>query len=125
MARGEEAHPTGEGKHPLAHRHGGEDVADQVIGAVLHPAGGARRTDVRFAGEGHEPLETAAGTADSDEAPDQDSASHIGTQVALDEGGDAAAVRAALAGRREKRLQPLADNGVEERLLRLPPAVTA
>jgi hypothetical protein len=78
---------------------------------------------VGVAAEGHQTLETAAGTADPGEAAGQDAAVEVGAQVALDVGGEAAAGWAAVAGGSEEGLEPLADEGVEEGLLGLAPSV--
>lgn len=76
-----------------------------------------------LAAEGHQPLETAAGTADPGESAGQDAAVEIGAQVAFDVGWQAPSGRAALARCGEEGLEPAADDGVEEGLLRLAPAV--
>jgi len=73
--------------YPLAHRDGEEDVADEVVGAVLHAAGGARGADRGLAREGDEPLEATVRASDSRETSGQDSTSRVGVQVALHEGG--------------------------------------
>jgi hypothetical protein len=49
----------------------------------------------------------------------------LGAQVAFHEGGQAEAVGAPVASDREERLEPLADDLMEERLLGLPPPVSA
>jgi hypothetical protein len=104
---------------------GGQDVPDEVVRPVLHPAGGAGGADRGLAREGHQPLETAVGTANSREAVCQNSTGEEGAQVAFHEGGQAAAVGAPVASGREERLEPLADDLMEERLLGLPPPVSA
>jgi hypothetical protein len=94
-----------------------------VVGAILHAPGGAGRADRRLAGEGDQPLETAGGAANSPETAGQDSAIHVSARLALDEGGQAAAVGAALTSSGKKGLEPLSHDLVEEGLLGLPPAV--
>ena len=79
----------------MPHRNRRQDVADEVVGAVLHAPGGARGADRGLAGEGDEPLETTGGAANSPETSGQDSAIHVSAQLAFDEGGQAAAVGAA------------------------------
>ena len=76
MAGREEANPAREGEHP--HRHLGQDVPDEVVRPILHPAGGAGAADRSLAREGHEPLETAVGTANSREAVCQNSTGEVG-----------------------------------------------
>jgi hypothetical protein len=71
MACREEAHPAREREDPLPHRDGREDVADEVVGAVLHAAGGARGADRGFAGKGDEPLEAAVRASDPCETSGQ------------------------------------------------------
>src|SRR3990172_1828947 len=110
-------------EHPLAKWHGREDVADQVVGTVFHATGGARGTDRGLAGEGDEPLEATVRTSDSRESSGQDPTRSVSAQVAFHERGQAAAVTAPLAGVREEGLEVLPHDGLEERLLRLPPAV--
>jgi len=56
------AQPEGQRQHPLPHRHGGDDVIDQMRGLLRHPsavAAGAQAADL--AGEGDEQLGAAAG----------------------------------------------------------------
>ena len=89
MAGREEADPARKREHPLSDGDGGEDVPDEVLGGVLHPAGVAGGADVGLAGEGHEPLETAVRTANSREAAGEDAAVEVGAQLALDEGRQA------------------------------------
>jgi hypothetical protein len=60
-----EPEPARERQDPLAHGHPREDVADEVVGGVLHAPGVAARAAARLAAEGDQPLETAVGTADS------------------------------------------------------------
>ena len=88
-------------------------------GAVLHATRGARRADVRFAGERDEPLEAAAGAAHASEAVREDPAIEVAAEVLFDESRQAAAGRGALARGIEEGLEPLADDGVQKRLLRL------
>ncbi len=125
MAGREEADPAREGEHPLPHGDRGEDVLDEVLGGVLHPASVAGRADVGLAGEGHQPLETAVGTADSREAAGEDAAVEVGAQLALDEGRQAPAMGTPLSCGGEERLEPFADPLVQERLLWLAPPVPA
>ncbi len=73
MAGGEEADPA-KGEYPLPDGDGREDVPDEMLGGVLHPAGVAGGADAGFAREGDEPLETAVRTADSREAAGEDAA---------------------------------------------------
>ena len=69
LSRGEEAQATREREDPLPDGDRGEHVADEVRGAVLHAARGARRADLRLAGERDEPPEAAAGAADVHDFP--------------------------------------------------------
>ncbi len=125
MAGCEEADPAREGEHPLPDGNGGEDVLDEVLGGVLHSTGVAGRADVGLAGEGHQPLETAVGAADSPKAPGEDAAVEIRAQLALDVGGEAPAMGAPLACGGEEWLEPFANQLVQERLLGLAPPVPA
>jgi hypothetical protein len=123
MACSEEAHPAREREDPLPHWDGREDVADEVVGAILHAAGGTRGADRGLAREGDEPFEAAVRTSDPCETSGQQSTVRVGAQLAFHEGGQAAAVAAPLAGLRQEGLKVLPENRVEERLLRLSPAV--
>ncbi len=71
VARGEEAHLAGKGEDPLAHRDGRQDVADEVVGSILHASGRARGADRCLAGEGDEPLEATVRASDSCETSSQ------------------------------------------------------
>jgi hypothetical protein len=124
IARSEEAEPPREGEDPLAHRDTREDVVGQVVGGVLHAAGIAGGAGASLAAESHEALETAARTADPGEAPGEDAAVEVCAQVAPDVGGQPPAGGTALAGGGEEGLEPFADDGVQERLLGLAPAVS-
>ena len=117
------AHPAREREDPLAHRDGREDVADEVVGAILHAAGCARGTDRGLAGEGNEPLEAAVRASNPCNTAGQESTFRVSSQLAFHEGGQAAAVAAPLAGPRQEGLEVLSEDGVQERLLRLPPTV--
>jgi hypothetical protein len=68
IPRREEPEPAREGEHPLPDGDLREDVVDEVVGGVLHPAGVAGRAAPGLAGEGDEPLEAAVRTADPREA---------------------------------------------------------
>lgn len=52
VAGRDEAHSPGHGEHPLSDGHRRQDVADQVVGGVLHPPGVAGGTEVPLAGTG-------------------------------------------------------------------------
>jgi len=97
------------------------------LGGVLHPAGVAGGADVGLAGggEGDEPLETAVRTADSRETSGEDAAVEIRPQLALDRGRQASTVRGPRSCGGEERLEPLADDLVEEGLLGLAPPIPA
>jgi hypothetical protein len=86
----------------------------------LHPAGVAGWVEASLAGEGHQSLETAVGTANPGEAAAQEPAVEGDPEGALDEGREAAAAGAALPGGGEEGLEPVSDDGVEEGLLGFP-----
>jgi len=109
-----------EREDPLPHWDGREDVADEVVGAVLHAAGGARGADRGLAGEGDELLEAAVRASDPCKTAGQYPTASVSSQL---EGGQGAAVAAPLAGLRQEGLKVFPEDGVEECLLRLPPTV--
>jgi hypothetical protein len=104
ISRRAEAELARKREDPLPDRNGGEDVAHEVVGGVLHPAGVAGGAAPALAGERDEALEAAARTADSSEAVREDAAVEIGAQVALDVGGEPATGRAPVPDGGEERL---------------------
>lgn len=100
-----------------------QDVADQVVGPVLHAPRRAGGADVRLAGEGQQPLESAAGTANAGEAAGEDAAVEVGAQLPLDKDRQTAPVIAARAGAGQERLELVAHDLVQECLLQLAPSV--
>ncbi len=108
VARCEEAHPAREGEHPLPHREPrARRCGDEVVGAVFHAPGAAGGTDRGLAGERDQPLETTGGAASSPETSGQGSAIDASAQLALDEGGQSAAVGAGLASGCQEGLELL------------------
>ncbi len=91
---GQDGHP---GPRTSAN-HGLEFLPAEVVGSVVHAAGGTRGTNRGLGGEGDEPLEAALRAADSFETAGQYPAVEICAQVALDEEPN----------RRDQRCEPAA-----------------
>jgi hypothetical protein len=101
-------------QHPLAHRHGGEDVVDEMRRPLGHPPPAAARTyRARFARERDETFRVARVAAKAREPSCPDTALEELTKLALHECRHAAgAFRDG-----KKRREVFADNTVEDRVL--------
>jgi hypothetical protein len=108
---------VGKREHPLANGNLGKDAVDEVGRGVRHTPAPARRAEAAaLAREGDEAVVAAAVTVQPQEAVRQDATAQEGAELLLDE----ARYRLIAVGRaREKALELLADDLVEEGLLRL------
>jgi hypothetical protein len=96
------AQPLGHRQHPLAHRQRREDVIDQVGVGLGHASGIARGADATpLAGEGHQEIVAALGTAGAGEAVGQDAALQVAAQLALHVAGYRVPIALASPGQRE------------------------
>ena len=72
-------------EHPLAHRHPGDDVIDQVGGGLRHaPGATARAETATLATEGHELFMGTVGATQAQEAVGQDAALEKGIELLFD-----------------------------------------
>ena len=81
------------------------------LGHAPRVAGGADAATL--ATEGDEPLVAAGVTTGSSEAVSQDTATEVGSEIALDPGGDAPTRGILVLGRGKEGLQVVLDDGVE------------
>ena len=110
----EEAQALGEGHDPLAHGDLREHMINQVGSGLGHAPGGAGGTDAAsLAGEGHEKLVAAVGTAGAGEAVGENPAFEVLAQLVLHVGWYRLAVRVGLARAREPGLEVVLDDAVE------------
>ena len=111
------AERIGEREHPLPDGHLGEHAIDEVGGNVCHAASSTGRTEsATLAREGDHAIVTTVVAVQAQEAMRQDAATQEGAKLLLDEAG----YRLIAVGcAREKALELLADDLVEEGLLRV------
>ena len=113
----------GEREHPLPDRHHGKDAIDEMRSGVGHPAAATGRAEAApLAREGHEAIVAAVVAVQAKKAVGEDAAAQEGAEIVLDE-----VRRGALASPRpgEEGLDLLADDAVQERLLRRARCVVA
>jgi hypothetical protein len=114
------AEPVRQAQHPLAHRHVGQNLIDQVRGALRHAATATAWTQrAALAGEGDQPIEPTRATPKPREAARQPPALEKVPERSLDKRRQALAV-AKLGGLRPKRLEMVANDLVQNRGFRGP-----
>lgn len=110
------AEREGKREHPLPHRDLGHDPVHQVRGRICHAPAAARRAEAAaFAGEGDDPVESAAVAMHPHESVGEDPAAQEAPELALDEPWHRALAGQCLG---EKGLELRLDRAVEHALLR-------
>jgi hypothetical protein len=108
-------------QHPLAVGRFGQLIIDEGGGDVGHAPRHAARTEAAFAAEGDEAFEAALWTAQACEAASEQTTVEVTPELVLEEDGIPIAVPSARLF--EEGLQVVTDDGVEDGLLGLAPAV--
>lgn len=102
-------------EYPLTNGHGGENAVDEMRRGISHPATAARGAEAAaLTRERHETIVTAVVAAQAQKTVSEDPAAQEGAQLLFDE-----VRRRAFTGSRpgEERLEPLADDPVQEGFL--------
>ena len=112
------AHRVGERQHPLADRHGGQNVVGEVHGRLRRaPAAAGRTGPAPLAGEGHQLVSAAARAVHAREAAREDPAVEVGVELAPHESRQP--LPFSLVRAREEGLEVAREHPVEDSVLRL------